>query len=81
MHLGHTLRWTVLALALTVPLAGCAGKVRLSSQKMCEAHGGTYNAQAKQCTHSTQPVSAKQICERQGGYYDPDADYCEMGMD
>jgi hypothetical protein len=37
-------------IALSGPLSGCTGRVRLSGKTMCEAHGGSYSAQAKQCT-------------------------------
>ena len=32
-----------LAAALMIPLAGCAGKARLSASNMCKSAGGTYN--------------------------------------
>lgn len=30
---------TVVAVALVVPLAGCAGKFKMTAKQMCEAHG------------------------------------------
>src|SRR5262249_50001498 len=51
-------------------LTGCSGKLRLSPKVMCEAHGGTYNESAKQCTYTAQTRSARQICEGHNGYWD-----------
>ena len=66
--------------ALTVSLSGCAGRARLSSKSMCEAHGGSYSTTAKQCTYPAQPStrSAEQICESQGGVLDPISDECTV---
>ena len=36
-----------IALAASLALTGCAGKVRLASAKTCAAHGGTYDAAAR----------------------------------
>jgi hypothetical protein len=79
-HRGHL----ILAISLTIPLVlvGCAGKVRLSSAKLCQAHGGTYNASAKTCaTPAASTTTAQQACERMNGYYDKFADHCEVGRD
>ena len=74
----------VVGIALTAALTtvGCAsgGKVRVSGAKMCEAHGGTYNATAKHCTYKAVTVSASQSCQQQGGYWDDAAGFCEMGQ-
>jgi len=72
-----------LAAALALPLAACAtkGKARVSSAKMCQAHGGTYNASTQTCAYTASTKGAKQACEEQGGYYDPAAQYCEIGAD
>ena len=69
-----------LAVALAVSLAGCAGKVRISSKSMCEAHGGSYSTTSKQCSYPAQPStrSAAQICLAQGGDFDSFADECLM---
>jgi hypothetical protein len=67
----------VAALAMT----GCAGKFKLSSKTMCEAHGGTYNTTAKTCSYTQTTRSAQQICQQQRGSWDSVADMCEMGMD
>ena len=71
----------VLAITLAGSLAvtGCAGKVRVASAKMCEAHGGTYTASTKTCSYQTSTRTAKQACEAQGGFYDIGADFCELG--
>ena len=80
VHRGHL----ILAVSLAVPLvlAGCGGKVRISSAKLCQAHGGTYNVSAKTCAPPPDSTtSAKQACDRMGGYYDSFADHCEVGQD
>ena len=70
-----------LTLAAALALTGCAGKARVSSGKMCMAHGGTYNAAAKSCTYQASTKSAAQVCQAQGGFYDTAADFCEIGND
>ena len=69
-----------LVIAIAGSLSGCAGKVRISTKSMCEAHGGTYSPTAKQCTYPAQPPprSAAQICQMQGGQIDPVSDECVM---
>ena len=52
-----------IALAGALALTGCAGKVRVASVKMCQAHGGTYNATAKSCTYAASTKSAQQACQ------------------
>jgi hypothetical protein len=77
MRHGRLLAGVVLATALVVPLAGCAtGKVRLSLQKMCEAHGGAWSQAQETCGMSTAEASraarqAKDICTSQSGVYLP----------
>jgi len=68
-------------LATALAATGCAGKLRITSSKMCLAHGGTYNASAQTCSYPASTRSVKQTCEMQGGYYDPAAQVCEVGMD
>jgi hypothetical protein len=70
-----------ITLAAALAVTGCAGKVRVASAKMCQAHGGTYNATGKSCTYAASSRSAQQTCQAQGGYYEPVADICEMGND
>jgi hypothetical protein len=73
----------VVALTLVAALTatGCAGKLRLNSAQMCQAHGGTYNASTKTCTYQPSTRTAKQTCEAHGGYYEPTLDVCEIGRD
>ena len=67
-------------IAVAGSLSGCAGRARLSTKSMCEAHGGSYSATAKQCTYPAQPStrSAAQICQMQGGELDPVSDECAI---
>ena len=69
-----------LVVALAVSLSGCAGRARMSTKSMCEAHGGSYSMTAKQCTYPAQPPtrSAAQICQAQGGELDPVSDECAI---
>ncbi len=77
MRIGKTLATVTLATLVALLLAGCAGKVRLSSQKMCEATGGTYSN--KMCNPGTSnPRSAAQMCQAHGGWYQADLDTCEI---
>jgi hypothetical protein len=79
-HRGHL----ILAITLTVPLvlAGCGGKVRLSSAKLCQAHGGVYNSSTQTCgTPVASTVPAQKACEHMGGYYDKFEQHCEVGRD
>ena len=66
----------VLTLALAVVGSGCAGNVKITTAKMCAAHGGTYNAASKTCSYTQSTRSAQQICQAQDGYYDTAADIC-----
>ena len=68
----------VMALAGTVVVTGCAGQVKVTSAKMCKAHGGTYNASSKSCSYTASTRTAKQTCEEQDGYFDPAADICSF---
>ena len=68
----------VMAMTASLAMAGCAGKVRLSSAKMCQAHGGTYNTTTQTCSQGPAARNAKQICEEQGGYYEPAMQICEF---
>jgi len=64
--------------ALVLPLAACAtGKSsRMSSAKMCRAHGGTYDSTTQMCSHQESQKSAKEICESMGGRYVSEIQYC-----
>ena len=68
-----------LAVALTVPLAGCAGKARLSAANMCKAAGGTYNNSDQSCdAPAVNKKKASAMCEAHGGTYMPDLQMCEV---
>jgi len=72
----------MLVVGLTLPLASCAsGKLRMSSAKMCQANGGTYDASKQTCSYTTSTRSAQQTCEMHGGYYDSVAQACEIGLE
>ena len=68
-----------ISLAAALALTGCAGKTRISSSRMCQAHGGTYNPTPMTCSYQASTRSAQQTCQAQGGYYDTGTDYCELG--
>ena len=70
-----------MTMALTLALTGCAGKMRMTSAKMCAAHGGTYDASAKSCSYTASTKSAAEVCQAQGGHYDTAADFCEFGLE
>jgi hypothetical protein len=78
MRRRHLLHATVLAVVLVFPLTGCAGKFKMTAKQMCEAHGGTYNAQGQHCDYTAKRITAKQSCEAQGGVYWPAEQYCEF---
>ena len=65
--------------ALVLPLAACAtGKgSRMSSAKMCQAHGGIYDSTTQMCSHTESQKSAKEICESLGGRYESNIQYCD----
>ena len=65
-------------LVLAVLGSGCAGGVKMSSAKMCAAHGGTFNAANKTCSYTQSTRSAQQICQAHDGYYDTAADICSF---
>ena len=67
----------VITLAASLVMVGCAGK-EMSGVKMCEAHGGTYNASAQSCSYTKPMMTAKQICENHTGYWDPAAQICKF---
>ena len=64
--------------ALVLPLAACAtGKSsRMSSAKMCQAHGGTYDSTTQMCSYKESQKSAKETCEMLGGRYESNIQYC-----
>lgn len=78
MRNARVLAGVALMVGLSLSLGACSGKLRLSSKRMCEAHGGTYSAQQQHCTYTQKTLSAKAVCEQQGGYYLPAEQYCEI---
>jgi len=65
---------------LALPLAACSGKIRVSSQKLCTAAGGTYSGNT--CNPGTpNEKGAKAMCDAHGGVYDSVLDFCEMPGD
>jgi hypothetical protein len=73
----------MLVLGLALPLASCAstGTVRMTSSKMCQAHGGTYDAAKQTCSYTQTTRTASQTCVQSGGYYDEAAQVCEIGRE
>ena len=68
-----------LAAALTIPLAGCAGKTRLSAANMCKAAGGTYSPSAQTCdAPAMSGKKASAMCEAHGGVYMSDLQLCDV---
>jgi hypothetical protein len=80
MHHRTTVAGIAFVVLLAGALSGCAGRVRLSGKTMCEAHGGTYSVQTKQCAYQAQqpPRNALQICQMQGGQWDDVSDQCAI---
>lgn len=81
MRIQEALVAAVTAGLVALPLASCATsqppkRVRLSSQKMCEAAGGTYTNNT--CHQGTQPRTAGEMCRAHGGYYQAALDWCEL---
>jgi hypothetical protein len=71
-----------LAVALMIPLAGCAGKARLSAAKICASAGGKYSMQTQTCDAPAQTGrKASEMCAAHGGAYDPNAQVCEVGLE
>ena len=70
-----------LAVALMIPLAGCAGKAKLSGTKMCASAGGKWNAQTSTCDAPAASRKGSEMCQAHGGYWDPNAGVCEVGLE
>jgi hypothetical protein len=71
-----------LAIALVMPLAGCASKGKISAAKLCAGAGGKYSSQTQTCdapAHTGRKAS--EMCQMHGGYYDPNAQVCEVGLE
>jgi len=71
----------VVATLVTLPLTACASKFKITGKKMCEASGGTYNAQQHHCTYTQKTMTAKDMCQNHNGYWDTAAGMCEIGRD
>lgn len=79
MRSGKLMVGMALAAALMVPLAGCAGKARLSAANMCKAAGGTYNASDQTCdAPAVNKKKAAAMCDAHGGTYMADLQVCEV---
>jgi hypothetical protein len=53
----------------------------MSSSKMCQAHGGTYDATKETCSYTQATRTASPTCVQSGGYYDQAAQVCEIGRE
>lgn len=80
---GKVMAGIALAVALVMPLAGCASsKGKLSAAKLCAHAGGKYSAQSHTCDAPAQSSrTAAAMCQAGGGYYDPNSDTCEVGLE
>jgi len=71
---------TAMVALLALPLAACSTSVRLKSEKMCTASGGTYSGNT--CNPGTpNQKGAKAMCDSHGGVYDSVLDMCDMPGD
>lgn len=71
---------TAMVALLALPLAACSTSVKLKSEKMCTASGGTYSGNT--CNPGTpNQKGAKAMCDSHGGVYDPVLDMCDMPGD
>jgi hypothetical protein len=81
---GKVMAGMALAVALAMPLAGCASseKGKLSSAKLCAYAGGNYSAQTHTCNGPAESSrTAFTMCQAGGGFYDPTSDTCEWGRE
>ena len=61
---------------LALPLAACSQTMRLKSETICKAAGGTYSGNT--CNPGTPNArTAAQMCQAHGGVYIADLDMCE----
>ena len=60
---------------LVLPLAACAGNMKMSSKALCENSGGTYSGTT--CNPGT-PKNAAAICQAHGGVYLTGEDFCNI---
>ena len=74
----------MLAVAVVMPLAGCAGgKGRIHISKLCKGAGGTWNAAAETCDGAAANVKqGASMCQAHGGVYEKATGNCEgIGLD
>jgi hypothetical protein len=68
---------TAVVALLALPLASCSSTIRLKSERMCAAAGGTYSGNT--CNPGTPNAkTATQMCQAHGGTYITALDMCEM---
>lgn len=71
---------TAMVALLVLPLAACSSSIRVKSDKLCTAAGGTYSGNT--CNPGTpNQKGAKVMCDSHGGVYDSVLDMCEMPGD
>ncbi len=72
-----------LAVAVVMPLAGCAGTGKIHMSRLCKGAGGTWNASAETCDGAAANVrQAAQMCQAHGGSYDKASGNCiGIGLD
>ena len=74
----------VIMMVVALTSVGCASgmggkkKVGVTGARMCQAHGGTYNAATKMCSYTASLKHMREACAAQGGAYDDAADFCDM---
>ena len=66
----------MLSASAALLLGACASSVKLSSERMCTAAGGTYTANV--CNAGTNQRTGVQMCQAHGGVYDSVLDMCEI---
>jgi ABC-type oligopeptide transport system substrate-binding subunit len=66
---------------LALPLAACSPTIKIKSERMCTAAGGTYSGNTCNPGSPTNQKTAKQMCDAHGGVYDSVLDMCEMPGD
>jgi len=77
MGLRKMLITTAMAALLAMPIAACSSSMKLKSERLCTAAGGTY---AGNTCNPGMPNSktAQQMCSAHGGVYITDLDMCEI---
>jgi hypothetical protein len=68
---------TAMVALLVLPLAACSSSVKIKSERLCTAAGGTYSGNT--CNPGTPNTkTAAQMCQAHGGVYDNVLDQCEI---